>query len=901
MLTLLLVCVVGVSCTPAPLGPPVRFIADEPTDLFVPELAAGGIEPVFTWTFETAEDLEPYEGLGNPQSFRLEDGGLRILARAKKVRLIRPVNIQADSLHMIRVKLTGLRKGKIGVYWKGTKQSFNPNRRIKLDQYAGVGDEVKVFEFAVGSHPTWEGKIARLRIDPTDAAGGEEVKILEISGFRLLPSPTGLAEVSAKAWKMDIGADVRDALIGVSGLPHEQSLTVPAASRLQFSYGIKRYCGLADDDIEVIFKVLLRRGMRTTEIFKDVLSPRDAQSRERWHEASVDLTPYEGRDVELVLDTSGIDAAEAAAIVPVWANPRVVPTLLPNRPPNIVFICIDTLRADRLSLYGNPRRTSPALDAWAERLGATFRTTVAQAPWTFPSHVSMFTGLTPMRHGANYSGPASDSFEMLAELLRRNGYTTTAITGGGWLHPKYGFAQGFDSYRYWPDTSDETELEDGMARALASLERNSDQPFLLFFHTYETHGPYLAREPYFSSFYEGTLEQPDRHLATRSRPVNIETGFVQFKEFVWRHEIGGPQIPLPDGMQTVVKDLYDSGVAYMDHHVGQLLDRLRELGLEENTLVIFTSDHGESLGERGLAGHGHLYDENLLVPLVIALPGRIQGGTHIPKQVRSVDIMPTILELVGIEVPAELDGVSLLPLLDGNTTAVPFEAWSYAASSNHGVSLRVDNELKYILSTSPWPPTVGGEKLFLLADDPGELFDVSATAPEKAVLRDRTLGVLRDKPGLRVRISNAAAEMFQGTFSGGLVRALALKADTPVCDSCMEWAGKKEARFSARAGESFTIAIEDVRPGVLGIEGFIRTAAGRQPVPFSAQLEPEEISRPWALAFNGTEWEPAALLDVLEGTGIAVWWQGDMMIRGASPEESDPEIMKRLRALGYVQ
>ncbi len=288
--------------------------------------------------------------------------------------------------------------------------------------------------------------------------------------------------------------------------------------------------------------------------------------------------------------------------------------------PNVLLITIDTLRADHLSSYGYPLKTSPVMDRLAEE-GARFSSTYSAIPLTGPSHISLFTSRFPQEHGARVNGyaVAEDSkWLFLPQILERFGYSNAAFISawpltsrlthlGRWfdvydedLKRKY---QLFNSSRY---------AEDVTPPAVNWLENRPKEPFFLWVHYFDPHSPYHLRE----GFEE--LE-PSGHADNRPAPLD-------------------------DEMAERIRS-YDSEIAYADAHIGKLLGKIDELGLRDSTVVALTSDHGESLGEHGYVGHGRSLSQGIVaIPLIMRYPGVIPAGQVIDDNVSLLDVTPTILD-----------------------------------------------------------------------------------------------------------------------------------------------------------------------------------------------------------------------------------------------------------------
>ena len=434
-------------------------------------------------------------------------------------------------------------------------------------------------------------------------------------------------------------------------------------------------------------------------------------------------------------------------------------------PPSVVLVSIDTLRADRLNAYGYRDRTvSPHLDGLA-RDGILFESHVSASPWTTPAHLSLLTSLSPHSHGVTASVAwlmkglgqggqyqrLADSHETLAEVLARGGYATAAFTGGGTMDASIGFDQGFDVY----DSSMAKLGEEGFAGMTAWIDAHRGRPFFLFWHTFETHAPYHDATFLGEALPPGKAAALGHRLAEAGR---LEGPFLA--------EDVGEEALRAHGAHTreVCSALYDGGVLSADRWVGRLLETLKGAGLYDRVLVVLTSDHGEQLGEGpGEAGgeardghfynaHGHtLYEELLRVPLIVKLPGSPGPARRVSAVTRAIDVMPTILDLVGLSPasPGRVQGRSLRPLWTGPPPEAR-EAFSEALSTDRESKSLRDSRHKYVVSM--WPRQVSRRgrshvperdrlaavELYDLMADPGERRNLLRDpTPEIARLADR--------------------------------------------------------------------------------------------------------------------------------------------------------------------
>ncbi len=453
--------------------------------------------------------------------------------------------------------------------------------------------------------------------------------------------------------------------------------------------------------------------------------------------------------------------ARFAALYSPPASPRATPITTPPvarggarrtaSRPNLILLSIDTLRADRLGCYGGPHPTSPAIDAMA-REGTLLTHAFSSSAWTLPSHMTMMTGLYPSAHGVNpdrrtFAGiqDSSASFQIrgsgrlatLAERLSRLGYATAAITEGGWVAPKFGFDQGFDTYV----AHDNDNLDAGTQRlTLAWLAARAnrpktpatpetpERPFFLFVHTYQVHQPYHQPSPYDSLFVA------PGHRGYAMPGVSLPMALLdKFKD--------GSFPPTAADIEAF-RARYDGEVRHVDDFVGRLLATLRATGLDRNTIVLLTSDHGEELFEHGGFDHGDtLYDEALRVPLILWGPGRIPAGRRPEQAAGTIDLLPTLVELAGGTTTGPsappIQGESLVPRIADPTAGVKNRllfAEGFATAFHHFqdtdasiplASVREGTTELIIHRSNP-----EAAELFELLSDPGESRNLATEQPE---------------------------------------------------------------------------------------------------------------------------------------------------------------------------
>jgi arylsulfatase A-like enzyme len=450
--------------------------------------------------------------------------------------------------------------------------------------------------------------------------------------------------------------------------------------------------------------------------------------------------------------------------------------------PNIIIILIDTLRADHLSCYGHSRRTSPHIDALAER-GCVFEKVVSPAPWTPPSHASLFTGTYPSRHGVDRSHLILDpSLTPLPEVLKQHGYRTYGVSSNYWLSRETRFDRGFDDFVHsWQlvqthgtnkplqrqqlrqdlhlasaaeaggvkaklgdFVNEQFErarqrlrrshhlCDDGARRVNAFVHRwlprwrRDEAPFFAFLHFMEPHIRYAAPRQYHRM-----------HV-----PRGVSDDRVQrLNQDPWKYLTGSA--PMGGEEFEILRSLYDGEVSYVDYQIGQLTGMLESAGLLDETAIFLTSDHGENLGEHGLMDHCYcLYDTLLRVPLIAHYPTAFGRGRRVAGQVQTHDLFPTILELAGIGDDPVWSQVQSRSLLGDPGSRIAFaeylepqpplpvlrQRYPGFEGKEFDRALRTaeTDHLKYVWGSD------GRDELYDLAADPTESKNLIDEQPEKA-------------------------------------------------------------------------------------------------------------------------------------------------------------------------
>ncbi len=364
-------------------------------------------------------------------------------------------------------------------------------------------------------------------------------------------------------------------------------------------------------------------------------------------------------------------------------GPRSAPA--PAGAPNVLFVVLDTVRTDRLDLMGYERPTFPYLSEVA-REGAVFERAVSPAPWTLPSHASMFTGLYPSAHGAHHENTFLDEERVtLAEILHRHGWDTAAFSANPWISPSTGMTQGFavQDPVWLEQTAPEVSFAWLVAWSLGWIEPDNngravtrkwlgwldgwdgERPFFAFLNYLETHFPYHLL--------------PEKYLGTFSPSGTPESELAEASLAVMEAELHGWRVTPEQAAR--VGELYDASIRYEGELVARAVEAVRERGELDRTVLVLVSDHGDLLGEHGgLFQHTRsLVDYLLSVPLVVRYPPRVPAGVRISSPITTAALLPTLLDLVGLDAPPGIHTRSFAPLFDGTGAAgSPLLAEGYA-------------------------------------------------------------------------------------------------------------------------------------------------------------------------------------------------------------------------------
>jgi arylsulfatase A-like enzyme len=332
---------------------------------------------------------------------------------------------------------------------------------------------------------------------------------------------------------------------------------------------------------------------------------------------------------------------------------------LAEGPPSVVVIALDTFRADHLGAYGNASISTPVLDRFADE-AIVFEHCSSAATWTLPSFASLFTGLLPYHHGVigGPHGKLDDAQVTLAEILAEHGYRTYAYTSVDYLSARHGMMQGFGFIQSFLRGDVTGRVQQVRPHVEDVLRRPHRDPVLVFAHFFDAHAPYDPPAPFDGMYYEGDPRDPTHDTISviydqqRNRIRRDPEPFYR-----WLRGITDLEYPVRQ---------YAAGVSYLDHELDSLFETMRTSGMMDRSIVIVLADHGEHLTEHDTYfTHRFPYEECLHVPLMIRLPHAVAAGRRVTTDVSLIDVLPTLLELLGLPPREPLDGLSLVDLMKG--------------------------------------------------------------------------------------------------------------------------------------------------------------------------------------------------------------------------------------------
>ena len=603
---------------------------------------------------------------------------------------------------MVRIEEPGWQE------WHQAFRTLTTTRSLALGIYVGLPEPTQAGTLDVASLEL------RKISDPAywDARAHEAV----LDAHRGDPAPEGWR--ARRRIRARLHEEWRPAILCLPGERLRFELDVPSG-KPRFECGVGPWVDVLGDSVAGALRFALRIGGDEVLVHEVVpVAPLDEQG---WEEVELDLARWSGQHVELELAVSG-------AAPGVFGAPSVRDAAAKPSAPNLLLVSIDTLRSDHVGCYGYDQGTTPHLDALA-RAGVLFSHVVAQAPYTLPSHATLFSGQFPSVHGVQTAHEVLSSTRspLLARELDARGYATMAVTGGGYVVPRWGFDKGMDRFlvkdalrhknrEFFAELrgepvadGDEPKPEPGVRWIGDWLRGHRDQPFLLFLHTFEVHD----------------YDPPPEGITCIRQGCAAPR--VDVNRYRMHPRVGWKPLPITEAEHAHVVHRYDDALRHVDGVLGEVFAELEELGLAERTIVAVTSDHGEEMFERGFLQHGKsVYEEVARIPLILRVPGRRPRVIDTPAM--QADLAPMLFDALGLAPDERMQGVDLL-----NRPAPERLTWT-EIDDNFACrfSLREANGLKILHGP---PADVAFEspvewELYDLVRDPGEKHNLATERPD---------------------------------------------------------------------------------------------------------------------------------------------------------------------------
>ncbi len=657
------------------------------------------------------------------------------------------------------------------------------------------------------------------------------------------------------------------------------------------NYTLRLSCGLGVDAFKYGKEFTLRmkavpfwKGMgNEEEIGSITLNTRNKEHQEQWVDAEWPL-PDGIKDFIIIFSLDGL-SDDAPPDIFLLANPTVVDTSVPGTPTRIIWVGVDTLRADHLGCYGYKRPTSLHIDRFATE-STLFKRCISTSPWTYPSFASMLTGKYPSIAGAVTNVKYLPDEEVtIAEWFSRDNFATMSIVNSHWVSKMTNLHQGFDVSKRFS----ESEADVSFDAALDWLKKHSGENSFVFIHLMDCHRPYHPKPENLGKFgsndYSGQFTEE----------------FMVMPEVI--EEIRAGNVTLPEEDWEQIEALYDEEIVGLDQDFGAFIKGLKTAGIYGDTMIIFTADHGEEFREHGGYEHGHsLYDEVIHVPLIIK-DKTFPSGERVDELCSIIDIFPTLIAKLNLTIPSDINGVSLLSLVEENNE--PDERYLLSEQLYYGVEQKgvSTDQYRYILHTED-----GSEELYDIDEDP-EMLD-SVADDRRAASRDLRYFakgyILGGESGWHIRFGHPKGVEIGKNFHveitapGGFtdivmhgfedVDSLVEEGDSLLVDVHIEYQGEKMVVFSTPDEDvevSFNIEIDggDEHPELIHI------SASKTPFPyneFSLKVADEHFGLGIPNFQQGKD------------PGLYIWGNALSLREELTPEISD-RAREELRSLGYLQ
>ncbi len=648
-----------------------------------------------------------------------------------------------DTLHSVEIRLRAS---------KGTNLSMTFFDSEEINVEAAIGgariggwplsspilpsDELQTYTIKAGRSLV-SSAIRHVALRPTDESGAE----FEVESIRLIFRKEYLASIASGVSWQGLSEIYRETIVTRPSETLRFEMTLPENPWLDFAVGTV-------EESPVTFRVSVAKARED----ETLLEERTVTEAHQWVTASMDLSEFAGEEVTLSLS---VDAdADAPNALGFWGAPAVrnrgaTPTHAAGSDPpqGVILILCDSLRRDHLDVYGYERETAPNIKQMASE-GALFLDNQSQADFTKVSVPSNLSSLYPSTHAiVDLNDRLPSAATTIAEVYREAGYATWSSAANGFTGQMSNLHQGVEvmhevgSVNLPEGLGASKNAQTFIDRLLPWLELHRDTPFFVFLHVLDPHPPFETYAPYDTQFADPAWRDEQYAEMDKVRPF-IASGIFRRLAMAKSRELDEAGI---DKERFVAREIdwYDGSIRAMDVQVGRVFEKLRELELDEKTVVAFISDHGEEFLDHGMHFNANnLYGEMTNVPLILWGPGRVPPGKVLDETVQSIDLAPTLIELSGLPIPETMQGQSLIPLLMAEDASRP-EGWRrrpavsertrpdswFDTDTANGVAI-VWEGWKLIQNTKR-PEGYPEYELFDHREDPLNHVDLAAEHPEK--------------------------------------------------------------------------------------------------------------------------------------------------------------------------
>ena len=716
-------------------------------DLFKPEIIGGGGAPHreiprTEWKFD-ANDGDKWEAGPGVVGLTVRDGRLtgRTSSAFPVLRFQRTTGLNnADVVHAVEIRM------RISAVSPGGQLALTTigAEKVDLDAMVKAGDgfwlktpltasdELQTVTLTPATHLVGT-QFKHLLLKPTDRSGAT----FEIESIRVVFRKEYLSSIASGVTWQGLKEVYRESIAARAPETATFSINVPSRAWLDLAVGT-----LEDDPITFRITAASGDGKANTLLEHTVTTPH------RWERTPIDLSAYGGQTVTLACSL----VSPAAGALGFWGAPVVRAhdpeprtsgasgAAATKRPQGVILIQADTLRRDHLGVYGYDRETAPTLAKLAAD-GTLFKNYTTQATWTKVSTPTLMTSLYPSTHGVvDFLDHLPASAGTLAESFRAAGYATVSYSSVAFTGQLTSLHKGFEELH--EDASVSNPLSSKTSREFVDrltewLAAHRDAPFFAFLHIFDPHDPYEPSAPY-NTLWASAEKKEEHERQTKEVRKFIKDPLLRQFGMPTRDDLLKAGFD-PEGYIRHDEDWYDGSIRAMDVEIARLVERLRSLGLDDDTVFVFLSDHGEEFHDHGRMFHGQtVYGELTQTPLVVRWPSGLPKGRVVDEVVQTIDVFPTLLELCGIAVPSSAQGQSLVPLLTGQQRwktrpAISEKAKTASAGAPPPLDTEsfaiVDGGWKLIHNTQR-PSGAPEFELYDFAKDPLNKHDVASEHPD---------------------------------------------------------------------------------------------------------------------------------------------------------------------------